>query len=873
MSTDRRLEHELLHNSQVEEEFLRDLETEFHAQRDLFQMQQSQIAIRMHQSKMDLSPLYLERDRTFFNTVHLLQQMSSQIRLVTDFQQAAPIPKIQHSDRRIASVIEKYDSDKSEYLADFENFLRDKQRHDRELERLNLWMIDLQDQITHLVIPYILYFLLEWLPPIITIYRYFNPINSLDTAIILGQKLERDLNETEQDILAEHARFYKTWGERYTEYHALSMNEKQYQQMRVDDALYQHAQNCNQHLQYFMQRCKHEPTLKAYAQFTQHPNYINLFHLNACLNEQKFNHPHQAKEIDKCLQDLQDLYPEIEHELKQYSQRVTLHFKESGGFYLLEDKYHRLIENSKSMLEKAKAAKVKMEAVILQSNSLNPIRDAMTLYQNRTEIEKLSNFIEGVKEKLAKRRKLIEVFKQFLQRRTGENLLKLHQYISDPNHEEAVEFADLLTKLYPHTLRTLSEERRSNISIPTREVSALSLNHLQNLIAIERSTEKGIQIESFKQVAKAFKPFLQTADWTWEHIYNLEITIRNHPNYVQNPILAAIMNDITRIISQSRQFQIKVERRASSTVPQPSPELVINSSTQLPTFFQPPSRVSNVANELIREILGTINAYKIRTLDGDLSSPKKQETIVQIGIDMQRYIDILSGEEGHQTISPEHLTLLKNMAQFIQKLVEEQSITEMDIEHTQNLLGQLDPVHPVRKGMEFLIAIIQSKVEYMAISTSPAQAQLAKEIAREIVELEKKRESNRARREKYRHTSSMSVETRNNLDQWEAAFSMLTIIKTYRKNLEQYASAQSATEKQAVQTLVELGEQIYDGLRYEKYKRGQPLPLQQLVDHCDKLRPHPIIGAGEAFFEALQSTKEYSDLLSFEPDLKLKMKN
>ena len=862
MSADRRLEHELSRNLRDEEALIEHLEADRALQLQLFQNGQSQIELKFQsQNRADLSKHYLARDDAFFKQLHILQQLGSDVKYVTNYHQPVAMPKMKQSDARIYSLLEKHNAKDSEYLADFEEFLRDKKAHEKEIERVNKWMIDIHDEIRAIIIPQILYYLLEWLPLIIQIYRYFAPVNSLDTAIKQGQILERELAGLEQDIKNEDHRFHKRWKEKYTEYSALSMNEKKLVQLRTEQTQFEKSLENHNRLEVYINSCQHAGIQQAYELFNTQPSYVNLFHVCSALCEQKFNTDKQASEIDQALDAINELYPEAQAELQQFAHTTLFNLRAGASFDLLEDKYRRLIETSEKILKQAKLAKKRMEDIEAQSTNLNLIINARKIYNYQTEMQQLKDYREKARTELSKRRKLIEPYKNFLNNRTGSNLNALYLLMSDPaNQREYASFADLLKKLYPAALETMEAEQHGIISIRTNDVVSLQQKYLRQILFIEKSEDR--EMAPLKQVARALHRLLNTPDWTWEHFNAIEQAIRKNPQYALNPTLAGLFNHATQMVAESRQFQaaIRTQRPAPSMQ---TPEISLNQSNPLPTFFQPPSRVSSIANALIKNIMENINAHNIRTIDRTLTSEEKQETIDFISDNMLQYIEMLSTDDAMQTISPQHLALLSELSTFIHQMKSQalpHHLNEENIAHIDTQLQQLAPEHPIRKGVEFLTNLFRTKNEYMAIDTRYAQIQFHKDIRTKLHELESEIAQRKEKTSKHRHASSgeLSSKDQMNIHQWKIALTFQNLIKDYVANLDRFPSPQNAHECSEVKAVASLAMRLYQTLRYEPRNYGEiPQILKQLEHQSEALGAHPSREAVTHIIHALKQTKDF----------------
>ena len=865
MSADRRLEQELLRNLREEETLIERLESDRALQIQLFQNSQDQIALKSQsQNRADLYKHYLARDDAFFKQIHILQQLRSNVKFVTNYHQPVAMPKMKHSDVRIYSLLEKHNAKDSEYLADFEKFISDKKAHEENIELVKKKIIDIHDEIRAIIVPQILYYLLEWLPFIIQIYRYFAPVNSLDNAIKQGQILERSLADLEQHIKDEDHRFHEQWKEKYKEYSALSMNEKKLVQLRTEQTQFEKNLENHNRLEVYIDSCKHAGIQEAYKIFKTKPSYVNLFHVCSALCEQKFNTDKQASEIDQALDAINELYPEAQAELQQFAHTTLFNLRAGASFDLLEDKYRRLIETSEKILKQAKLAKKRMEDIEAQSTNLNLIINARKIYNYQTEMQQLKDYREKARTELSKRRKLIEPYKNFLNNRTGSNLNALYLVMSDPaNQREYASFAELLKKLYPAALETIEAEQHGIISIRTNEVFSLQEKYLRQILLIEKSEDR--EMAPLKEVARALHRLLITTDWTWEHFNSIEQAIRRNPQYALNPTLAGLFNRATQMVAESRQFQaaIRTQRPAPSTQPL---EIILNQSNPLPTFFQPPSSVSSVANALIKNIMENINAHNIRTIDRTLTSEEKQETIDFISDNMLQYIEMLSTDDAIQTISPQHLALLRELSTFIH-LMKSQALphhlNEENIAHIDTQLQQLAPEHPIRKGVEFLIHLFQTKNEYMAIDTRYAQIQLHKDIRTELRALESEMAHREEITSKHRHASSggLSSKDQMSIHQWKIALTFQNLIKDYVANLDRFPSPQNAHESSEVKAVASLANRLYYTLRFEPRSFGEiPQLLKQLEHQSEALGTHPSREAVTHIVSALKETKEYASV-------------
>lgn len=848
MSMDRRLEHELDRNLQAEEALIEELNADRTVQLVILNNEQQQIEMQRAINRVDMTSHYLARDDAFFKSLSILQQLRSQVKLVTDYHQPVPMPPIPQADARILSMLEKHDQKQSDYLAAFEEYVIDKKTHEKTIENITMWINDIYQQINAIIIPSILYFLLKYLPPLMDIYRFFAPNNALDSAIKQGQILDTSLRELENRITAEDTRFYKTWAP-YPEFPALAMNEAKLIRLRSEELRYEQLLESKRLLDGFIVTTNQTKLSEAFAQYNSYPNYFNVFHLCTRLCESKFDDQKLTDLVDQSLAALGKLYPEIQTELQQFAQATLQNLGEADVFYLLRSKYDRLIDSSKNLQHKGKLAEKRMGDIAVHSTSLHPNNDAKKIYEYKIELSKLNTYVEGVRAELARRRKFIVHFKHFLNNRTGESLKNLYWFMNDPANQQG-DFANLLKKLYPAALETMEAELQSSISINTRDIIALQESYLKKLLLIQGSTDQ--KMLPFKQMATALKQLLTKAEWTWEDFKTLESASHANPQYFQNPTLAELMTKTTQLVTASRQFKAKFEIQHAIPITQPV-ELTPTQTNALPTFFQPPNTTS-AANVLIRDILGHINLFSIRFSDQKSSSEEKQDSINLIGANLLRYIKMLSEADTSQTISPQHLALLQEIGRFIQQL-SSQTETTVDFEHVNSMLLKLDPEHPIRKGTEFLTNLYRRKTEFMAIDTHYAQMQVEKDIAEELHALD----ADYARVQKRKSSTTLSTESSFNLHHWKTAGAFKIIIKDYLTNLEQYPSPHNADETIAVKKIGDLVDKIYGILRYEPNKHIEvPHLFEELEQSCEELGSHPINRAAQITANALKETREYT---------------
>ena len=868
MSVDRGLEHELFSNPRAETALLNKLEAERSSQRGNFdEYQRNLLAIGAGNRQSSASFLYPNRDEAFFKNLNLFRQLKSKVTFVTDFQQPISMPKIKRGDAQIISALEKHDPKDTEYLATIEEFILDKQAHESTIERLNQTVNEIHDEIRMLMLPQILYFLLVYLPPIYAIYQWFNPVNTLNIAIGLGEKLSKRVFEVETEIEQEDSRFYKKWGDKYSEY-LLVVNSKKLPSLRKTEKQYNDLLEYKNILTVFVRQSEDLELEKAYQEFKAHPNYIYLFQLCSKLCQYKLEHELKNEHkvlVDQALQALRKLYPEVQQELQQFELTTLANLSESVMFDMLASLYENPIKESHGLNQKIQQAKTKIAKLSAETAKSNPQSNRKEIVENRAKIQKYYDYITQAEQRIAKLKateKFLQPLKQFLENRTGENLYKLYQFSLNPNNH--LHISDLLQKLYPSALRELREENTKTILSNARALYDLSVVYLQQLTRIKQSTDSKLQ--PYQEVAHALHQLLSTSDWTWEHFAQLETAIQNNPNYYQNKILANLVTEIMTMVAASKLFpatanSIQTQHHIATT----APEVSINQAKSPPTFFQPPVKVSSNANALIKEILGNSNSYEIRFYDDKPSEEDKQEAILTNGGKMVSYIEMLSNEDGSQTISADHVALLRELLPFASRLAQptnEPLLSEQDFAHAHTLLQQLAREHPVQKGIKFLSKLYTSRLDYMTVTTRFVQEQLRSEIKQEIKDLEKMFEKHRNRR----GTAELPKEAQFNLDKWSAARTLHKIIQQYVRQMETHSSPNNADECIKVKQMEETLSRLYTILRYEPRQHATlPALLEQCEHKMEILRDHPACLAAEKAIEALKETKEYEQAIGQSP--------
>ncbi len=862
MSINKHLEHELANNPQADQERIQDLEAQRKLQREILQKEHTKIATGVIGKTDDISLNYMQRDSAFFDILHSTQHLQSKITVLSNYQQALPMPNILDLDVRIASVLQLRDPNETAYLLDFKTFVEDQAAHEREIERLNRWIQVAHERIQDIVIPQILYMLLVWAPILIQLYRYFYSVNPLDEAIRQGQSLQAEIEGLKKQVQLENERFYGRWQTKYSEYYALSMNLHKATKMLQEYTHVEKLEQNQQALEAFIQSCDRPALQAAYGQFQAQPCYLYLFHLCTCLCEYQYSllaDKKNASQCKKALMTLGELYPKINTPLVKFTEETMQHISKANVFKILERQLEKNYAASKRIEEKRKQNKSEMGKISLIGSRLHPTDGAVELGKANIRLQELDASIETANEQLRKRREFIEPLKHFIQNKTGESLRELYWFVSNTEGPAYQQYATILRSLYPASLESLeAEQQETLLTVNSETAFRLQELYLSKILAIERSRDS--RVSPFKEVARALKPLLGTMSWRWEHFFALEHAIKKNPRYQEDPNLAALVNQITSTVANSRKFEASREERKPIKSAKQSPELVVNPNNPLPTFFQPPSRNESAVSPIIRDLVSHIRHYNIRYSDEPLSNEAKQENIQSVGHQMLQYIGLLSDADAMQTISPDHLALLRHISDFIRQVSAQDSqnqLTISDLGHIKAMLKQLDSKHPIREGTEFLISVFQTKEEYIAINTQFAQMRLQQDLAEDI-----RSQNSYEERQQKRRNSQLSPEKVIDMNKWQISNSCLRLLTDYVAKLNRFASPSNEEERQLLNPLSELATQIHHILRNNS-KRNHEIPqmMQQFEQQCDRLREHPACAVARRMEDALKDTEAYAKVL------------
>ncbi len=849
MSKDRSLAHELAANSHKEHERIDELAAEKSLYYELFQNEQHKIALGRSD---DISINYMARDNAFFNCLHAARQLESKVRFLSDYSQPIARPPINQHEARISSWLERYNPDHTKYLADYEYFLISKKAHEKEIDRLTDAINDIYADIRANLFPRILYFLLIWIPYVYGIYRMFSPNNSLEKAIDDGEYLQGKLTEYENSITHENDQYYQQWHEKYAEYTAIS--SEQLSKLRAEKTKYEQITQRLETAEKFIRAYAHPELSAAYAHFKKQPTYANLFDLNTQLSICKYTNAtaqQDIRQLDHVIDTLQDLYPEVKQELQEFVTKTLENLVDRDVYAMLHNKYQQLIESSKNLLEKFKKNKIAYGKTLEKRAQLHPVRDILTIPEYDAQLQTLHEQIEKGEAILSTRRALITPYKHVMQTRSGESLRQFYAFTSAPDQPTYHIYADILRKLYPAALQALAQEQNNTCTVRSSDVYTLAEEHLKTLHTIERATDP--KMIPYKPLASALRPLLETTEWSWEHLNTIETAIKKNPTYYQHAGLASLLSKVMQKVSEARQLQTKFEKKPHSPVSQ-HPELLMNQDNPRPTFFQPPVKQESAASQIIRELLGDMNAYQISTSDRDVSSDQKQAIINDVGENMLRYINMLSSAD-NQDISPQHLALLRNIATFVTRIMNKDNhheFNETEFAHVDRQLEQLDREHPIRKATEFLIKTFRTKTEYMAVDTQTARNKLQRELTNEL---------------QYREKVLTKKTTKTpNAIRWSAVLAVKTLIKNYANELKKYASENNASEQHLVAQLVSDIDRICTIIGSERHnqKSVESLPhlLQQIEHHCEELVKHPMSEAAQYITATLKETEDYAGILT-----------
>lgn len=856
MSIDKRLEHELAINHPDEQERINDIESDRAAQFAVLQKSHHTVASR---SSKEPSLNYLIRDQAFFKIVHSTQRLKSKLTMLSQFDQPVSLPNISARDAKITSVLERYDPERTAFLVDFESFITDQARHDRRIISISNWTRDIRDEIISNTVPSLLFFVFKWIPFVFQIYQYFSPENPVNTYIHRGEILIQELEDLEKDLIKEDMVYYARWQEKYQRYYAMSMNLQKVTQFLHEHEVYTQLSQAQEDLEDLIFSTKKMAPLKeAYQQFSHQPSYVTLLQLCTQLGQLRQtlqSRDQDSSRVDRAFQTLGELYPEVKPHLQTYVKETLENINDRKKYTHLEDVLKENINKNRSLLDRIKKAEGRMGESSKKAASLGkPTQENRDLINAANdEIRKMANFIEKASQQMTHRRKLIEPLKDFINHRTAENLQKLYQYAATADTADHQEYAEILRSIYPATLDALEAENQEIM---------LSLNdetfkHLQNLF--QRNIT---QVEhSDRKVTEVLSSLLSSPDWTWGQFSDLEEAIENNPNYMRNPHLAALMDQITHTVMGAKLFRERipknpVAKKASSM----QPELVIPQNTTTPTFFQPAARNESEFTQTVKEKMrGHKNAYSINSSWEKLTSAQKQEAIDTMVHHILQYINIVSDEDRIQTIGYEHLSLLTTIADFARKMTaaeDHRLMNEAEFQRVADLLKRLETQHPIREYTEFIIDVFRTKDEYAAIDTSYVQKQLRKDLNEEIQVQEKYLES---RQKSLKHNTRSPDASMNSVN-WSAARGFQKLIKDYADKLQQNPSDANREEMSWLRQILTDADTIYNIVRGENKVNTQHLEgiLLNFKQYCTTLENHPLNDVLSQFIRSLQATTEYT---------------
>lgn len=865
MSVNKRLERELAKNPQTEQKRIQDIEAKRKLQREILQKAHNKIPKDVMSETDDIIRLYyMQRDDAFFSILHSTQRLQSKVTILSDYQQKIPMPNIEDRNVQITSVLQLRNPEKTAYSLEFKTFVEDQEAHKKEIKRVEQLIQDTSERIRAIVIPQILYLLLVWVPVLIQLYRYFYSENPLNEAINQTQSLLAEVNELQKGITIEKERFYSRWQKKHAEYSKLSMNPHEATKILEEYIHMEQLEQNQKNLEALIQSCDRPALQEAYQKFQIKPCYLNLFHLCTYLCEYQYSLEENKKDYSQCKQaliTLGELYPTINAKLVKYSEDTMEHLKKAAVFEILETHLEKNNAASKRIEEEIEKDQWIKSIIVL---GLNQKTDTDRLEIAKNRLQAFKDRIKKKQNELRKKHEFIERLKHFIQNKSGENLRDLYGFVSNQKNLAYQDYAKVLQLLYPASLANLEAEKQEMmLSVHSDAIFGLLDRYFKTILEIEQSDKP--EMRPLKEVASALKVFFGTNCWTWEHFWALEQAIRKNPTYHQNTNLAALVNQITSIVANSEKFEPSREEKKPVKQDTHRQEIIVNPNNPLPTFFQPPSRNELAVNTIIIDLLEHINRYKNLCGNNDVSNEKKQEGIQEgiqsVGHQMLQYIQLLSDANTVPTISPDHLLLLQNISNFIQRIGAKDSQNQLkasDLESIKAMLEQLDSKHPIREGTQFLITVFQTKDEYIAINTQFAQIRLKNDLDKEISGQNQYEE--RQKGEHY-NLAPLSLEQLKDMNKWRFSYLCLKLLTDYVDKLNRFASPSNEEERKLLNPLLKLATQIV-GMRHKISEHSKiPEMMQTFQKQCGLLGEHPACSVADKMKEALKETEAYAKIL------------
>ena len=768
MQNKNRLDDELYRNPEEEQKLCDALIDEQKSLFQEFQSLQRNILTNPHSlKKVYLSNLYKARDQIFFQQIHIVRQLNSQVKLVRDFQRFVVSGDIDN-DTLIYSELEQAYQRQNDTLKNYEEFILDLKSHEQVIKTINKASDEIRNEIIKIIYPRILYFLFMFLTPVFYLFCVFVPNNAFNKTVRLANVLEQELNDIEKRREEENERF-NIWGEKYSEYTALTMDQERLTRLRS-----------------------------------------------------------QALE----------------------TQKILLRLEAKTKF---EMKIEQFVEPYRKPSLEAKEARKEIQTIIEKNPHIFP--------GSMPRIQRLKAIIDQTSAAIRGQITSLEPLSKFLKQKTGETLNELFLVSSDSTNQLKSLNADL-EFLYSNELETLALEQQQLINISRREAFDLIQEYQEALFSLNKSESN--DMIPFKALLNALISFVKSLDWTWEKLRQLESAIEKNPEYSSHPLLAAVVNHLTRIVMNSEQF--KVEKNIAIASLKPDPKVFMqNNSPPLSVQFQNQDSAYSDANDLIKDIMGDINFYQVDSIGQVTSNESKQTTIEFIGKKLLQYITDLSSEDALQPPSHKELVLFDEISSFIGQIMLSpipKDFKQADIDFMNFELQQYDKDHPIRKSVEFLISLYHEKHEFMEFDIHYAHKELRHDMNQVLKELAAYKIKHQTYLGKPRLYSAeiIPTESTNSLHQWSIVRRLRDLMRSYNANLEKFVSA-SHPERIQIQELFDPINELTNILYNYKSAHYNKIPelTMSIVNKLLKFTTsHPARDLIEHLISALKQTKEYS---------------
>ncbi len=826
------LQSEIINDPRKINEHLTKAESQQSDYLELFKHKQEKIS-NATTPVQEMADDYFRRDDAYFKYLQNIRQFKSEALLLNDYHQPAVMPRIEHSNSPIISLIERYNRQDGEFLAHVELYRQAKQAHQERLEELQASISRLESSIQNIVIPQILYFLLQYFPIAVGIYRYFYPDNKLDQGLEIGRQLNEDYEEQISELEQINKKFHKQWQDTGPTYEAVS--DDQLQRLRDNKAVYSRLLQKHDTMSRTLSSYAHPTFQQAYAEFQKNPTHTTLFELVRQITEYQYKATLAQNEstvaLEGTLITLQELYPEVKHPLDAFHKDILNQLSATEMRDAIRKLGHALFTENKTLSKKIENAHHKREEYERKRAELLPLVDYKARQELDSKLKKLDQYLEITVPKYNQQTHFTNLLGDFWTTNSGESLKNLYEFCSDPESASyQQDTARYLKSLYPEAIKQLELEQAKNMFyFPHGVCYKLMTEYLKELVSIQKSSDPAS--EPYKDLAKALNDFLSYP--TWKNLSRIERAIRRNPNYYkENPRLASLIKELMDISVNAEELQIKARKKPVIE----SDELLINQDNPRPTFFQPTAKQEKTISQLYKKMLEAINIYKIACTDKNPSDENKQSITMDILGHITRYIEVLSEPD---SLSPHYRQLLKDIATFLLDIAD--NCNKDTLAQMQKKLEQLDEHHPIRQAVEFLIETTRSKETYVAIDTAPAKSMFQQELQQT---LERQKEL-LAKTQSRSSSVTNAIKNRRVYNIREIA----RLIDAYTEKLKQHASNDN---KQEHETLVAL---LHDFdveaiIREFSPQKSEAEMKKLLNDFYIKLKPtlvtlddHPIIGA------------------------------